>query len=498
MTVLEPGALLGNVAAAVAFGDGYRTAGTLHDDALVDHALAQELGLTEHGLQLRETPRPRWLAGPDGGITLSHDVEATASSIARHNEQDARHWPEFSRFLQRGTGALADLLRRPPPDVLDTKNLRTALQVAKAAVSVRRLGKVDMFELLRAMPMAARDFADDHFASPLLKAGLVGPGLLGTWGGPWSPSSTTSWLLREAALGAGVVGGPAALSKALLAACRQLGVELRAESPVQRVAVEDGAVAGVVLRTGDRLDADVVLSALDPRTTLLELVHPTDLPLRLESQVSKYRSRGIVAAVALALDGPVQWEGLPGGRPEHVQVGADLAALERAFDPVKYGEDTDLPWLDIRVPTVEQPELGNGGAEVLTILATGFSDDALREWRLAKQSMPESDDDREESILDAVLDALELHAPGISAQVVASDVRAPSQLQRDFSLAGGHLWQGESALDQLLSFRPAPSCAAGATAVRGLHLCSGGIHPGGGLRLTNGVLSARQCVASRS
>jgi phytoene dehydrogenase-like protein len=38
--------------------------------------------------------------------------------------------------------------------------------------------------------------------------------------------------------------------------------------------------------------------------------------------------------------------------------------------------------------------------------------------------------------------------------------------------------------------RPSPECAGYATPVRGLYLCGGGTHPGGGLTCAPGALAA--------
>ena len=485
--VLEPGAVAGSFAAGEEFHRGYRTAGTLHDDLLVERAVVERLGV--EGLTWRQSQPSRWIAADGDGLLLDDDVAATAARIAKFSQRDAAHWPEFSRFIGRATASLSRLMHEAPPDVLNTDTLRTALQVGRTALSIRALGKTDMFELLRAMPMASRDFADDHFECEQLKAGLVAPGLLGTWGGPWSPGTVTSWLLRGAGSGPGLHGGPAALVRCMLQACSAAGVTVRTDAPATEVVVEDGAVRSVVLRDGTALEADQILSALDPRTTLIELLHPSQLPLREDRHISAFRSRGIVATVALALDRPIAFAG-SAPRPLSAQVGGSLAALEHAFDPVKYGEDTDMPWLDVRVPTVESPELAPPGAEVVTVLATGFVTKPTNDHDPGQQA------ERRDAILDAVLDALEAAAPGVSASVVGSMVRSPTDIEAAFGLTGGHLWQGESALDQLLSFRPGPTTSDGRTPIRGLWLCGGGVHPGGGVRCAAGARVAKNVLAS--
>ena len=67
----------------------------------------------------------------------------------------------------------------------------------------------------------------------------------------------------------------------------------------------------------------------------------------------------------------------------------------------------------------------------------------------------------------------------------------PNDLEQEFGLEGGHLFHGEFALDQFLSFRPHPSLAGYATEIGGLFLGGAGMHPAGGFTLAQGILAAR-------
>ncbi len=483
--VFEARDLLGGTAAAEEFHPGFTTGGTLHDDALISKQVADRLGLARHGLSFRDRSLPRWIAGPNAGIVISDDTAATAADIARVSPADSRSYVEYRRFVDAVSPALARLLNRPPPDVLNGRGLRTMAEVVTAALTVRRLGSADMMELLRAMPMSVRDFVDDFFENEVLKAGLEGPALLGTWGGPWSPATTAGLLLREAVRGPGVVGGSAALATALESACRAAGVNIHLETEVTAIVLDGERAAGVVVEDGTEVTADMVVSALDPKTTILELLRPWQVPLRFERQVSRYRTRGVVATLALALDRPVEWADRPGEAFGRVQVGSSHAALERAFDAAKYRGGTSAPWLDVHIPTFERPELAPGGGQVVHILATGY----------AHSDDDDSYEERADAAYDAIVGALSAVAFDVHEAIVGYELRLPEDLQDVFGLAGGHLWHGESALDQLLSFRPSPECASGATPIDGLYLAGGGIHPGGGIRLVAGALAADAVLA---
>src|SRR3712207_9172667 len=66
---------------------------------------------------------------------------------------------------------------------------------------------------------------------------------------------------------------------------------------------EGGRTVGVALEDGTELRAPVVVSALDPRRTFLELVDARELPGELVDDVRRLKFCGVSAKVNFALDG---------------------------------------------------------------------------------------------------------------------------------------------------------------------------------------------------
>jgi len=54
-------------------------------------------------------------------------------------------------------------------------------------------------------------------------------------------------------------------------------------------------------------------------------------------------------------------------------------------------------------------------------------------------------------------------------------------LEREFALSEGNIFQGELTLEQLFCLRPAAGWASYATPIRKLYLCGSAAHPGGGI-----------------
>ncbi len=100
----------------------------------------------------------------------------------------------------------------------------------------------------------------------------------------------------------------------------------------------------------------------------------------------------------------------------------------------------------------------------------------------------------EESFTKLLLDVLEAYAPGISKEVVATELLTPQDLEGQFGMRGGHWHHGEIAIDQILMMRPFPGATQYGTAVDGLYLCGAGAHPGGGLTGLPGRNAAREII----
>ena len=57
----------------------------------------------------------------------------------------------------------------------------------------------------------------------------------------------------------------------------------------------------------------------------------------------------------------------------------------------------------------------------------------------------------------------------------------PLDIEREFGLTEGNIFQGELTLEQLFFLRPVPGWAQYTTPVRNLWMCGSATHPGGGI-----------------
>jgi phytoene dehydrogenase-like protein len=422
---------------------------------------------------------------------LFRDRERTAEAIRALSEKDAAAYGTFCDILEALARFVGPILEATPPS-LDDPAGGELWDLLKTGRRFRALGRSNAYRLLRWLPMPAADLVGEHFSNELLQAAIVSRGILGTSAGPWS-AGTGAVLLLNASVdpipGGGSVtvkGGPGALSKAMAAAAREAGAEIRLGAGVSRIVIKDGAARGVVLDDGSQLSATAVISNAHPKLTLLELIDPVELEPVFLSRLRNYRSAGSVAKVNFALSALPTFPGIGSPAELHgrILVGPSVDYIERAFDHSKYGEISPEPYLELAVPSLADPSLAPPGRHVMSVYVQ------FAPYRLAHGDW----NAKRDALADIVLRTLERCSPGIAALVEHRQVITPLDLEHDFGLTGGHILHGEPALDQLFSMRPVLGWAQYRTPLAGLYLCGAGTHPGGGVTGGPGQNAAREIL----
>lgn len=75
-----------------------------------------------------------------------------------------------------------------------------------------------------------------------------------------------------------VEGGMGGVSKALALCARSHGADILTNQEVSSISVKDGKACGIVLKNGEEVTANVVLSNATPKVTFLDLLSSKDLP----------------------------------------------------------------------------------------------------------------------------------------------------------------------------------------------------------------------------
>jgi len=251
-------------------------------------------------------------------------------------------------------------------------------------------------------------------------------------------------------------------------------VEIRTKTTVSKIIVKEGAAVGVVLENGDYLTAGVVSSSVDPNLTFLKMVGAEHLPDEFTAYVRRYKFRGSSGKVNLALDALPDFKSLPGPGPHlrgAISISPSVEYMERAYDDAKYGRFSRHPYIDLVIPSLTDPSVAPPGKHVMSCFVQ-YAPYHLKEgtW-----------DDQREAFGDTVVNTLAEHAPNIRDIILHRQVITPLDLEREWGLTEGNIFQGELTLEQLFFLRPAPGWAQYRTPIRSLYMCGSATHPGGGI-----------------
>lgn len=497
--VLERRSRPGGAAVTEELAPGVRVPALAHTVGRLRSSVVRDLGLARQGLRpIRPAVRafvPR-LDGPP--VTLWSDPQRTAQDLRSVSASDAAAWPRFDRKVRALASFMALVHATTPPDV-DAPTASDALAGLRLARGLRGLGgSRQAREAIRVLPMAVADFVEEDLESDAVRAVVAARGVQHTAMGPRA-AGTTAVLLADSAGNDGgaagqttfAVGGPGALADALVAAVRANGGEVRCGTEVAAVTHRGERVTGVALTGGEEVAARVVVSGIDPKRTLLDLVDPMVVGPTLSWRAGNIRQPGTVAKVNVALSGLPRFAAASaGGGDERLRgrivIAPGIDALERAFDASKYGGISEEPFLEAVIPTLSDPSLAPEGIHVMSVIA---------QWAPYRLREGEWDDARRGDLGDLVLRTLEAHAPGLTDLVTARQVLTPVDLRRDYGLGGGHPLHAEPGLDQFFAWRPMLGFARYRLVPRGLYLCGSGAHPGGGVTGAPGANAAREILA---
>jgi phytoene dehydrogenase-like protein len=78
--------------------------------------------------------------------------------------------------------------------------------------------------------------------------------------------------------------------------------------------------------------------------------------------------------------------------------------------------------------------------------------------------------------------------------ILNKQVLTPLDLEREFGLSEGNIFQGELSLEQLFFLRPVPGYAQFRTPIKNLYMCGSATHPGGGIMGAPGRLAALEIL----
>jgi phytoene dehydrogenase-like protein len=488
--VLERRHVLGGAAVTEEIVPGFLFSVCSYVVSLLRPEIIRELDLPRHGLEILPldgtfTPMPN-----GDYLWRMNDHARTQREIRRHSRVDAEAYDEFSKMMTPMCRFVKPILSMIPPDptTLNPKDLHRLYFLGQ---HFRELSSDERYTLIQLMTMSAADFLDQWFETDVLKATMSASGIIGTFLGIRSPG--TAYVLLHHYMGEidGAFrswgfsrGGTGAISNAIAAAARELGAEIRTQAPVEEILVKNGRAIGVALKSGEEISASVVSSSVDPHLTFEKFLAPSELPSDFLESVRRYKFRGSSGKVNLALDALPDFKSMP-GQGAHlrgaISISPSIEYMERAYDDAKYGRYSRKPYIDIVIPSLTDPGVAPPGKHVLSCFVQ------YAPYKLAQGAW----DDHKEAFGDSVINTIAEHAPNIKKIIIGRQILTPLDLEREFGLTQGNIFQGELSLEQLFFLRPVPGWAYYRTPVDNLYMCGSATHPGGGIMGAPGRIASQ-------
>jgi len=487
VAVFEQGRYIGGMASSPELWPGFRVPVGAYVLSLFKKSVGEELGVLGRLKLIPKDPGMTVLLG--GGRVLStwSNVDKTVGEIRRFSELDARAYIEWSRMWSAVTEVLDVAYTSPPVDMWEL--LDTAGRLLKLA----RLRYGAFLEDLTWIPLApASRLLDEFFESDEVKALLVEDAVVGELLAPSSPGSALT--LAHHYMGditgvrgqwAYVAGGIGRLSEVLAERCRELGVEVHLGSRVEEIVVRDGVARGVRVN-GRVYEARFILSSLDARVTLLELLPEDAVDKRLRRRLKSLKSPGASSKAILAVRELPRPRGGYAGYADRIYRSStltipDVEYVERAYrDAITRGYSVE-PWISINTQSYLDPSVAPEGWHLISLFVQYTSYDSPRGW---------GEEPRGE-LLENIYNVLDMYFEDIRGRVEKILLLTPKDYEEMFRAPGGHIFHLNMTPDRLWINRPLPELSKYRTPVKNLYLCGSSTHPGGGVTGLPGYLAAR-------
>ena len=491
--VLERRHVLGGAAVTEEIFPGFKFSVCSYVVSLLRPEIIRELDLARHGLEILPldgtfTPMPN-----GDYLWRVNDHGQTRREIARHSKVDAEAYDEFGKAMLQMCKFVKPILAMTPPDPT-TLNPRELMKLLFLGRRFQGLSEDDKYNQVQLMTMSAVDFLDQWFETDVLKATMSASGIIGTFLGVRSPG--TAYVLLHHYMGeidgafrawGFARGGTGAISNAIADAAREAGVEIRTRAGIAKILVNKGTAVGVVLENGDEIYGKVISSSLDPNMTFRKLLQADQLPPDFLASIERYKFRGCSAKVNLALAGLPSFKCLQGAGPHlrgAISISPSVDYMERAYDDAKYGEYSKRPYMDIVIPSLTDPSVAPPGKHVMSCFVQ------YAPYHLANGTW----DEKREAFGDTVVETLSEYAPNLKDIIIGRQVVTPLDLEREWGLTEGNIFQGELSLEQLFFLRPVPGWAQYRAPIKNLYMCGSATHPGGGIMGAPGRLAANEIL----
>jgi phytoene dehydrogenase-like protein len=494
--VLERRDIVGGCCVTEEIAPGCRVSTTSYIASMLRPEVISDLHLADYGLRMVPCDPAIQVPFPDGHVVpWWADRERAKAEFKKISAKDAETFIQVDDRLKKLARYLQPFFMEPPPEI-DTRSMRGWGDLFRVGKKFRGISSDEVSQLISFLTGSLGEFLDHNYESEKIKTMFLANNVYGKHGGPYQPGTAIGLLFHLLSGGehelqgfyGHVMGGMGAITQALAASGRKLGVEIRTSAPVAQIEVRDGRARGVVLEDGTEIRARIVVSNADPKRTFLKMVAASELPNEFLHSIRGIKMDGPCAKVNLVLDTEPRFTGTSPTataleRTFYTLV-PSLAFAERCYDIAKFGQIPDELWVDCVVSSNADTSLAPSGKHILTCFVQ-YVPYHLREGNW---------DEKRELLGNRVVKKIAEYAPNVPNTIVARQVLTPLDLERTYGLTEGNIFHGDLRLEQLFFMRPVSGWSQYRTPVDGLYLCGAGTHPGGGVTGAPGHNAAHQVL----
>jgi phytoene dehydrogenase-like protein len=491
--VLERRHIVGGAAVTEEFHPGFRNSTASYTVSLLNPQVIRDMRLYEHGLKVVRRKIDNFLPTTGGDYLLAGRGGLTRREIARHSPADADNYDRYSRSLESVVRLLRQWLLRAPPNA--GGGLGDTLALLKLGLGVNRLDIEEQRSLLDFFTKSAADILERYFRHDLVQALFGFDAVVGNYSSPYTPGSAYVLLHHLFGEAAGVqgawghaIGGMGAITQAMAKACREKGVEIVLDAPVEEIIVEKGRAAGAVAN-GMAYRARAVAANVNPKLLFGRLVPEAAVSAEISQRMSGWASESATFRMNVALSELPRFTSLP-DPGDHLTagiiIGPSLGYMDRAFLDARREGWSREPIVEMLLPSTLDDSLAPEGAHVASLFCQHFPYEVPGGWA-----------ERREEVADLIVGTVDRYAPGFASSVIGRSALSPLDLEERFGLIGGDIFHGKMGLDQLFSARPMLGHADYRMPLKGLYLCGSGAHPGGGVTGAPGHNAAKAIIADR-
>ncbi|SEG75675.1 Phytoene dehydrogenase-related protein [Bosea lathyri] len=477
--VVEASPRLGGPAATVEFMPGYSTT-LANSPGSLEPKIVRELELERYGLSfVRPDPTLVQPLGTDALYVGWRDPARNNAQIEAFAPGEAARYAAFFAYLQNFADRLGISIFEPPPSLQHlTRNLS-------------RLEDQEAFS--RIFFGSVRDLMDEFELAPQTKALIAPLAVVGGQAAPSTPGTPFNLMMRPLSLASlreaggqdprliplrgstGLpVGGMGAIINALRDSVIAHGGTVMTSEPVASIRTNGEEVLGIVTAGGLAFEAPIVVSAINPRTTVATLLDDVTNWGELKPKMMRKSLRGRAFKVVLALDGMPRFAGATSDAEAasfactQFRIAPTLDYLEQGHMDMLAGRLSDKPVIWGLCPSMTSPSLAPAGKHVLS-LNVGNAPYHLRDGTWAEGR---------DILAKRAIAKLSEFMPTLPGMISDYRIIDPTQFESEFGLVEANITHGDTLPANMFWMRPMPGLHAYRTPTRGLYLSGNGSWPG--------------------